>query len=71
MMQRKPIWADDARIAAATQFVDLQKNDSSAAKLLDLITPRTAPELARGLVEALGHSESLAIGVAWPINCPS
>jgi putative membrane-bound dehydrogenase-like protein len=62
--------ADDARIAAAAQFVDLQKSEGSTAKLLDLITPRTSPELARGLVEALGHSESLAIGVALAEQLP-
>ena len=52
--------ADDDRVAAATQFVELQKSDAAAAKLLDLITPRSSPELAGGLVEALGQSESPA-----------
>ena len=54
--------ADAARLAAATQFVELQKADGAAAKLLDLITPRTAPELARGIVEALAKSESAQVG---------
>jgi putative membrane-bound dehydrogenase-like protein len=62
--------SDKDRIEAATQFVDLQKNDSAASKLLDLITPRTSPELARGLVDALGHSEAMAIGVALADRLP-
>jgi putative heme-binding domain-containing protein len=61
---------DEPRVAAAAQYVDLQKNDSSTTKLLDLITPRTTPELASGFVEALGHSESLAIGVALAEQLP-
>jgi uncharacterized protein len=67
---RKDHAADSDRLAAAVQFVELQKTDSSAAKLLDLITPRSSPELARGLVEALGRSESLAIGVALADQLP-
>ncbi|MBW8884392.1 MAG: c-type cytochrome, partial [Planctomycetia bacterium] len=62
--------SDDKRLEAATQFVDLQKNDSAASKLLDLITPKTTPELARGLVDALGHSEAMAIGVALADRLP-
>ena len=61
---------DSDRLAAAVQFVELQKTDSSAAKLLELITPRSSPELARGLVEALGRSESMAIGVALADQLP-
>ena len=61
---------DSQRIEAATQFVDLQKNDSAASKLLDLITPKTTPELARGLIDALGHSEAMAIGVALADRLP-
>ncbi|MDX1944603.1 MAG: ThuA domain-containing protein [Pirellulaceae bacterium] len=55
---------DTARLTAANQYVDLLKADPAAGKLLDLITPRTSPELARGLVEALGRSESEEIGQA-------
>jgi putative membrane-bound dehydrogenase-like protein len=54
--------SDADRLAAATQFVELLKSDSVSTKLLDLITPRTSPELARGLVAALGKSESPAVG---------
>jgi putative membrane-bound dehydrogenase-like protein len=61
---------DSERLSAAAQFVELQKNDSATAKLLDLITPKSSPELARGLVEALGKSESLAIGVALADRLP-
>ena len=56
--------ADAERLAAAGQLVELQKNDGSVAGLLELITPRTSPELASGLVEALGRSDALAVGVA-------
>lgn len=55
---------DSERLAAAGQLVELQKNDGSVVSLLELITPRTSPELASGLVEALGRSEALAVGVA-------
>jgi putative heme-binding domain-containing protein len=41
------------------------------ANLLDHISPRTSPELARGLIEALGRSEALAVGVALAGRLPS
>jgi putative heme-binding domain-containing protein len=49
---------DEARLKAAGEYADLLANDPAAAKLLDLITPQTPPDLARGLVEALGRCES-------------
>ena len=55
---------DEERIAAATQYVAFLASDPAAAGLLDLITPRTSPELARGLVQALGKSQSAEVGEA-------
>jgi putative membrane-bound dehydrogenase-like protein len=56
--------SDASRIKAAGEYVDLLRNDPSAAKLLELITPQTSPEIARGLVESLGKSESPDVGQA-------
>jgi putative membrane-bound dehydrogenase-like protein len=54
---------DDARAAAAAQLVEFRKADADAARqVLDLVTPRTTPELARGLLDAAGRSESPAVG---------
>ncbi|HZN35636.1 MAG TPA: PVC-type heme-binding CxxCH protein [Pirellulaceae bacterium] len=55
---------DVARIAAATRFVEINRSNAEATKLLELITPRTSPELARGIVEALGKGESALVGSA-------
>ncbi len=55
---------DVARIAAAVRYVEIHKSSSEAGKLLELINPRTSPELARGLVEALGRSDSALVGSA-------
>ena len=52
-----------ARIAAASRLIDFRKSDAeSAGKVLALISPRTAPELAAGLLEAAGKCEAEAIG---------
>lgn len=56
---------DSERIAAAGQYVEFRKNDAAIApELLKLITPRTSPELAKGLVEAVGRSEAAEAGKA-------
>ena len=56
---------EDERVAAAKQLIDFRKADADAAKeLLRLVTPRTDPTLAAGLVEAIGRSESPAAGAA-------
>jgi hypothetical protein len=48
-----------SRIAAAGQLIEFRPADAGAAlQLLELVTPRTGPELARGLIEAVGRSES-------------
>jgi uncharacterized protein len=52
--------ADDRdRAAAAAQLIDLRRSDVAAVRqVLELLTPRTSPELARGLLDAVAHSES-------------
>ncbi len=56
---------DSASIAAAAQLIEFRPTDVEAARsILDLVTPRTTPELAGGLLDAVGHSESSAVGAA-------
>jgi putative heme-binding domain-containing protein len=62
--------AETARIAAANEYADLMGNDAAAAKLLDLVTPQSSPELARGLVEALGRAEALDVAQALTDRLP-
>jgi putative membrane-bound dehydrogenase-like protein len=62
--------SDADRLSAAAQFVELQKLDAAGGKLLELITPRTSPELARGLVQALGKSEAPAVGTSLADQLP-
>ncbi|MCI0358658.1 MAG: ThuA domain-containing protein [Planctomycetaceae bacterium] len=61
---------DQARIAAANEYADLLRNDASAGKLLDLVTPQTSPDLARGLVEALGRAEAAEVAEALAGRLP-
>ena len=57
--------ADDARIFAARQLVDFRRRDGrAAADLLALVTPRTSPALAAGLIDAVALSESPEAGAA-------
>ncbi|MBL9090462.1 MAG: c-type cytochrome, partial [Planctomycetaceae bacterium] len=55
---------DDAkRLAAARQAVEFRKADEAVvAKILNLLTPRTSPELAGGLLQSLAASEVEAVG---------
>lgn len=54
---------DRTRIAAARELIDLRKGDADLAEqLLDLISPRTAPELAVGLLESLRRSQAPQTG---------
>lgn len=47
------------RISAAGQAVDFRKSDPALVKtLLNMITPQTSPDLASGLIEAIGRSEA-------------
>jgi putative membrane-bound dehydrogenase-like protein len=51
--------SETARVAAATQLIEFKRTDAAAAaELLGLINPRTAPDFARGLIEAIGKSEA-------------
>jgi putative membrane-bound dehydrogenase-like protein len=60
------------RIAAAGQLIALRSGDAApAAQLLELVTPRTSPELARGLLEAVGRSEAAAVAPALVKRLPS
>ena len=55
--------SDSVRIAAATQAIEFRKGDAATARtVLKLVTPTTAPELARGLLEAAGASEASEVG---------
>jgi putative membrane-bound dehydrogenase-like protein len=63
---------DTERIAAAAQLIDLRQGDAAtAAQVLELVTPRTAPELARGLLDAVGRSEAAAVGPVLVKRLPS
>lgn len=51
--------SDTSRADAARQVVEFRPRDAKAVnELLDLLTPRTAPTLANGLVDAVGRSET-------------
>src|SRR5262249_13156388 len=55
--------ADTPRADAARQWIELQPDDEQAVEtLLGLITPRASPELATGLVEAVGQSTAPRAG---------
>ncbi len=63
---------DAARAAAALQLIDFRKTDTAAAlDLLKLITPRTSPQLAAGLIEAVSHSESPDVASALVEHLPA
>lgn len=50
---------DANRLAAATQLMEFRKSDVAvAAELLTVISPRTGPDLARGVLDAIGRSEA-------------
>jgi uncharacterized protein len=54
---------DSRRIDAAKQLVEMRASDESVARqLLELIGPRTAPDLASGLIEAVSASKSSRVG---------
>ena len=55
---------DSARAVAARQLIEFRRADSASAKtLLEMITPRTSPEFASGLVAAVALTESADVGV--------
>jgi hypothetical protein len=54
---------DPARVAAALELIDFRKQDPAAAReLLKQISPRTSPELAGGLIDAISKSEAPEVG---------
>ncbi len=56
---------DAARIAAAEQLIDFRRSDpASAVQVLELLSPRTNPDLAQGLVEAVARSDAPSTGTA-------
>lgn len=53
------------RMTAARQLVELRRGDVEPVQaLLEMITPRTSIDLARGLLEAVGRSEAPEAGAA-------
>jgi putative heme-binding domain-containing protein len=64
--------SDVRRIAAAVRLIEFRKADAETAeKVLDLLTPRTSPELARGLIDAVGRSEAKEVGAAVVERLPA
>ncbi|MGE3818150.1 MAG: PVC-type heme-binding CxxCH protein [Isosphaeraceae bacterium] len=54
--------SDEARGSAARQLIEFRPNDVEAAReLLALVTPRTSPALASGLIAALARTEGNAV----------
>jgi putative membrane-bound dehydrogenase-like protein len=53
---------DAARIAAAQQLTEFNDDAKLLEQFLDLITPRTSPQLAVGLLDAVGASGSSNVG---------
>jgi uncharacterized protein len=53
------------RIAAARELVNFRKSDAKLiGELMELVGPRTPPDLAAGLLEAIGQSEAADGGAA-------
>ena len=64
--------ADEARSQAAAQLVEFRKNDAAtAAELLEIITPRTSPELGAGLLNAVRQSEATDTGKSLAARLPT
>lgn len=56
--------SDEVRLNAAGNFIELRRAESeSADQLLALISPRTTPEFARGLLEVIGRSVAAETGL--------
>jgi putative membrane-bound dehydrogenase-like protein len=63
---------DDQRIGAAKQIVELLPEDEKILKqLLELLTARTSPALVTGILDALGSSQSPALGPALLQRLPT
>ena len=64
--------SDLERVSAATQLIDLRRQDGDAAEnVLKQITARSSPELSSGFLEALRHSGSAQAGAALVRTLPS
>ena len=62
---------DAVRLDAAKQVIEFQPtDDAAAAKLLDAIAPTASPELALGLIDALGQSKAKSLGAALVEKLP-
>ena len=60
-----PAGDDASRIDAARQLIDLRKGDAQAARdLIALVTARTPPGVANGLIAAVARSDSPEVGTA-------
>jgi putative membrane-bound dehydrogenase-like protein len=63
---------DADRSHAAAQLVSLRRSDAAVvSQLLELLTPRTSPQLARGLLDAVALSEAGTTGPALVALLPS
>jgi putative heme-binding domain-containing protein len=63
---------EKTRVDAARQLMEFERTDPAAAgKILDLITVQTPPELAAGLLDAVGASEAPGAGDAVIERLPS
>ena len=56
--------ADDARVAAARQLMTVGLDDAAIAAVLEAITAKTSPELARDLLDTIGQSQAAEVGPA-------
>jgi putative membrane-bound dehydrogenase-like protein len=57
--------SESARIAAAKQLIEFRANDAEAVtKVLEILSPRTSPSLATGLLDALAASQAANVGPA-------
>ncbi|AGA27104.1 PVC-type heme-binding CxxCH protein [Singulisphaera acidiphila] len=56
---------ENQRIATAKQLIGFRPDDSGVVdSLLEIITPRTSPTLAKGIIEALSESRAESVGPA-------
>src|SRR5207237_820307 len=63
---------DQERASAARQLIESQKSGGGFAEaLLGLITPRTSPALASGLIAAVARTDSAAVGDLLTNSLPS
>ncbi len=56
--------SDDARLGAVIGLLSLDPAAQDAVQIVGMITPRTGPELAVGILDALGKSTAAQVGAA-------